>query len=184
MPADRAWVQTGRPSRIRPAPIAHRSKPQPKDGLGARGTQEPPDRSGGACSGPPEEVAVVQEIYQRFLEQQEREREIAHALNSNGVLTDGGRPWTHATVHQVLTNPKYIGANVYNRRSFKLKRKRVANPPDMWICKDQAFQSVILPEIFHRVQEQIATAIEPTPMRTCSDFCVGSWKRRGHSPAF
>jgi hypothetical protein len=30
-------------------------------------------------------------------------------------------PLTRATVHQVLTNPKYIGANISNRGSFKLK---------------------------------------------------------------
>ena len=33
-------------------------------------------------------------------------------------------------MHQVLTNEKYIGNNVYNRVSFKLKKKRVINPPD------------------------------------------------------
>ena len=49
-------------------------------------------------------------------------------LNGRGVLGEHGRPWTRATVHQVLTNPKYIGANIYNRRSFKLKHKRVKNP--------------------------------------------------------
>lgn len=31
------------------------------------------------------------------------------------------------TVHQLLINPKYIRANIYNRRSFKLKHKRVEN---------------------------------------------------------
>jgi hypothetical protein len=36
-------------------------------------------------------------------------------------------------VQQILTNEKYIGNNVDNRRSFKLKRKRVANGPEMWI---------------------------------------------------
>lgn len=30
-------------------------------------------------------------------------------------------PSTRATVHQVLTNPKYIGVNISNCRSFKLK---------------------------------------------------------------
>jgi hypothetical protein len=46
-------------------------------------------------------------------------------------FTDLGRPWTRGTVHQVLTNEKYIGNNVYNRASFKLKAKRVVNTPDM-----------------------------------------------------
>jgi hypothetical protein len=41
------------------------------------------------------------------------------------VVTDFGRAWNRATVHQVLTNEKYIGNNVYHRTSFKLKLKHV-----------------------------------------------------------
>jgi hypothetical protein len=54
------------------------------------------------------------------------------------VLTCPMPAWTRATVHQVLTNPKYIGANIYNRRSFKLKHRRVNNPTQMWIWRDSA----------------------------------------------
>jgi hypothetical protein len=42
-----------------------------------------------------------------------------------------------------LSNPKYAGGNVYNRRSFKLKRKRVNNPPEMWIRRDHAFMPLV-----------------------------------------
>jgi hypothetical protein len=48
----------------------------------------------------------------------------------------------------VLTNPKYAGGNVYNRRSFKLKRKRVKNPPEMWIRRDSAFSPLVTAEEF------------------------------------
>jgi hypothetical protein len=58
-------------------------------------------------------------------------------------------------VHQVLTNEKYIGNNVYNRVSFKLKKKRVANPPDMWIRADGVFQPLIPPADFAAAQEII-----------------------------
>jgi len=51
-------------------------------------------------------------------------------------------------VRQILINEKYIGNNVYNRVSFKLKRKRVRNPPDMWVRADGAFASVVDPEAF------------------------------------
>jgi DNA invertase Pin-like site-specific DNA recombinase len=102
--------------------------------------------------GPTEEVTVVREMYQRFLNG-ETEQAIADELNRRGVLSDLGREWTGATVRQILTNPKYIGANVYNRRSFKLKRKRVENPPDMWIHRDEAFDAIVEPEVFRRVQD-------------------------------
>jgi hypothetical protein len=44
-------------------------------------------------------------------------------------------------VREVLSNEKYIGNNVYNRRSFKLKKHRVVNRPEMWIKKEGAFEA-------------------------------------------
>jgi DNA invertase Pin-like site-specific DNA recombinase len=105
--------------------------------------------------GPEEELATVRWIYAQFLDHNRREPEIADALNARGVCTDLGRPWTRGTVHQILTNEKYIGNNVYNRRSFKLKRKRVANPPEMWIRKNAAFAGVVSLDRFERVQQLI-----------------------------
>jgi hypothetical protein len=66
-----------------------------------------------------------------------------------------GRPWTRATVHQVLTNEKYLGHNVYNRTSFKLKKRRVRNPPDMWVRADGAFASIVQPSLFEAVRRII-----------------------------
>jgi len=71
--------------------------------------------------GPKGEIETVQQIYTRSVTDKHTEREIAEQLNGAGILGENGRLWTRATVHQVLTNPKYIGANIYNRRSFKLK---------------------------------------------------------------
>lgn len=82
--------------------------------------------------GPELEVETVLQIYDQFVVQGKTEHEIMERLNGRGVLGEHGRPWTRATVHQVLTNPKYIGANIYNRRSFKLKHKRIKNPMQMW----------------------------------------------------
>lgn len=93
--------------------------------------------------GPPEERAVVQRIYRRFLRDGLLEREIADELKRDGLLAERGRPWTRGMVHQVLTNEKYIGNNIYNRRSFKLKKKRVLNPPEQWVRRDGAFDAVV-----------------------------------------
>ena len=70
--------------------------------------------------GPENEVAVVHQIYRLFLQDSKPERVIAAELNRLGLRTDLDRPWTRGTVHQILTNEKYIGNNVYNRTSFKL----------------------------------------------------------------
>jgi len=105
--------------------------------------------------GPEEEVKTVQWIYDAFLTEGKVESEIAAALNAKGTVTDFGRPWTRGTVHQVLTNEKYIGNNVYHRTSFKLKRKHVVNPPEMWIRADRVFRGIIEPAAFFKAREII-----------------------------
>jgi DNA invertase Pin-like site-specific DNA recombinase len=106
--------------------------------------------------GPLEEVEIVRWIYQTFVEDKTVESKLAARLNQRGIMTDLGRLWTRGAVHQVLTNEKYIGNNVYNRRSFKLKKKRVVNPPEMWIRRDSAFESIVQPELFAQAQQIIS----------------------------
>lgn len=98
--------------------------------------------------GPADEVELVRFIYRQFLQHNQSEREIAQLLNNRGHMTDRGRPWTRGTVHQILTNEKYIGNNVWNRISFKLKKNRVVNPPDSWVRADGVFESIVEPEWF------------------------------------
>lgn len=105
--------------------------------------------------GPEEEVSLVRDIYESFTVDRRSEREIADLLNERGVASDLDRPWSKGTIHQLLTNPKYVGANVYNRHSFKLKKKRVANPMEMWIRRDQAFEAIVPINDFVRAQEII-----------------------------
>jgi hypothetical protein len=87
-------------------------------------------------------------VYEQFTREGRRESEIAADLNGRDLRTDLGRPWTRAAVRQLLTNEKYIGHNVYNRTSFKLKKRRVQNTPDMWVRAEAAFQPVVCPEDF------------------------------------
>jgi DNA invertase Pin-like site-specific DNA recombinase len=105
--------------------------------------------------GPEQEVEIVRGIYRAFLEECKTEVEIALALNAQGIVTDFGRTWTRGTVHQVLTNEKYIGNNVYHRTSFKLKRRHVTNPPDKWIRATSAWPGIVEPQQFLRAREII-----------------------------
>lgn len=102
--------------------------------------------------GPEDETRTVNLMYQWCVNEGMVESEIARRLNSTFTRTDLGREWTRATVHEVLTNEKYIGNNIFNRKSFKLKKLRVENPPDMWIKKEGAFKSIVPPEIFYIAQ--------------------------------
>lgn len=100
--------------------------------------------------GPEEEQEVVRNIYEQFTRGSKTESDIAAWLNGQGIQhPELNRLWTPAVVHQVLTNEKYIGNNVYNRRSFKLKKKRVENSPQMWVRRDGAFAPIIDPAVFY-----------------------------------
>jgi hypothetical protein len=98
--------------------------------------------------GPDFEVATVNQIYRWLVEDDRPIAEVVKRLNDQPIYTDLDRPWTYSTVRQVLTNEKYIGNNVYNRVSFKLKKKRVINPPDIWVRGDGAFDGLVEPEAF------------------------------------
>lgn len=102
--------------------------------------------------GPDDEVENVRWIYRAFTEEGLRESEIAGQLNGRGLKTDLGRDWTRGVVHTVLTNEKYIGNNIFNRRSFKLKKRRVENDPNMWVRADGVFEAIIEPRYFYTAQ--------------------------------
>ncbi len=102
--------------------------------------------------GPKEELDVVNQMFRWFIDEALVESQIAGRLNGMRTKTDLDRDWTRATVHQVLTNEKYVGANVYNRISFKLKKLRVTNPPDMWIRRDGAFDPIVPTDVFYTAQ--------------------------------
>ena len=102
--------------------------------------------------GPDSEVQTVNQIYKWFIDGGIPESEIAARLNGQGIRTDLDRDWTRSTVREVLSNEKYIGNNVYNRISFKLKKHRITNQPDMWIKKEGAFEAIVPPEVFYMAQ--------------------------------
>ncbi|MFC1535263.1 recombinase family protein [Thermodesulfobacteriota bacterium] len=102
--------------------------------------------------GPPDEVEIVRWVYDMFVNEGKSEMEIAEILNLKNVKTDLNRPWTKGTIHQILANEKYIGNNVYNRMSFKLKKKHVRNPHDMWIRANGVFEPIANPQLFYKAQ--------------------------------
>ncbi len=99
--------------------------------------------------GPDHEVNLVNRIFRMFVEESRRENEIAEILNRENHKTDLGRQWTRGVVRQILSNEKYIGNNVFNRTSFKLKMRRVRNNPDMWVRAEGAFEAIVDVSQFH-----------------------------------
>ena len=107
--------------------------------------------------GPEKEIQIVLKMYSWLIDEDLKFGDIANRLNLMNIRTDHGRQWTYNTVKQVLTNEKYIGNNVYNRQSFKLKQHHVFNPPDMWIRKEAAFEGIVPLETFMAAQELITS---------------------------
>lgn len=93
--------------------------------------------------GPDEEVLIVNRIYDMFIDDGKPEFVIASELNRNNIPAENGQPWTRCKIHQILTNEKYIGNNVYNRTSGRLKTRSVRNPQEKWVRCDGAWEPVV-----------------------------------------
>jgi DNA invertase Pin-like site-specific DNA recombinase len=107
--------------------------------------------------GPDHEQETVRWMYESFVHHNLTEIEIAAELNRRGVRTDLGRNWTRGTVHQVLTNEKYIGNNVYHKTSCKLKQRHVRIAPEKWIRANGAFSAVVDAELFIKARQIVMT---------------------------
>lgn len=106
--------------------------------------------------GPAEEVELVRSIFRQFALKRRSEIQIARWLNSSGAECPTGRPWTDWIIHNMLVNENYIGNIVYDRHPYRLRERRWWNPPDRWVKKVGAFEPVIEPKLFAKVQSIIA----------------------------
>ncbi|PZV40533.1 recombinase family protein [Mesorhizobium kowhaii] len=102
--------------------------------------------------GPADEIAIVRWIFGQFVKKGKRAVEIAIALNERGVVTDLNQPWSTSSVRTVLTNEKYIGNNVWNRKSTRLHSKRVGNPVSTWVRVENASEPLVSRDLFNRAQ--------------------------------
>jgi len=104
--------------------------------------------------GPAVEIEIVRRMFEMFVADQRSAFEIASVLNSEGSLTDRGFAWSSKTVHSLLSNEKYLGNNIFNRTSGKLRKKRTPNPRELWVRSDGAFAPIIDSQIFAAAQRK------------------------------
>lgn len=111
--------------------------------------------------GPDEEVKLVNDVYHWLIREGLNLNEISRRLNSIGVSPHVGSEWSPDKVRDILTNEKYIGNNVYNKSSCKLSTVRIANPPEMWIRKEAAFEGIVPKDVFDKAKYVLSTRAAP-----------------------
>jgi DNA invertase Pin-like site-specific DNA recombinase len=103
--------------------------------------------------GPVRELEIVRNVFHQFVVELKSQSKIARELNRNGLLNQYGRPWTPCSIRFLLKNENYIGNNIYNRKTVRLRQKQRDNPPNLWIRSPGAFEVIVEPNLFERAQE-------------------------------
>jgi DNA invertase Pin-like site-specific DNA recombinase len=106
--------------------------------------------------GPADEVAVVKRIFCDFAIEHKGLTAIARDLNQQRILFVTGNKWTVSTVTNVLKNPKYIGKQVWGRRTEYLSQRAKPLPEDQWAVCENAFTPIITLELFNLAQAGFA----------------------------
>jgi DNA invertase Pin-like site-specific DNA recombinase len=133
--------------------------------------------------GPEEELSIIREIFNLFTNSLMYETGIARLLNERGIKTDRGQAWTRGGVHGILTNSKFIGTTLYNRKSFKLSKKLVENPSTMWMRRDDAYGAIVPLEQFEKAQKIMQARNIPATDENLLTSLRELWAKRGRLSA-
>jgi DNA invertase Pin-like site-specific DNA recombinase len=96
--------------------------------------------------GPPEEVAIVKEIFRLYAQERKSFLHIAGRLNALGiprVCNDCNVRWTYQAVRQIILNEKYTGSVIWGRYTQKLRSHYRPVPKDKWIVVPNAFTPIV-----------------------------------------
>jgi DNA invertase Pin-like site-specific DNA recombinase len=104
--------------------------------------------------GPNNEVACVREIFRMFVDERKWPKEIALQLRRMGIPYTGTRrrEWYAQAVNRILKNPKYCGASVFGRTSYRLHAQRIHHPRALWTVTDGAWPGIVDKATFDKAQ--------------------------------
>jgi DNA invertase Pin-like site-specific DNA recombinase len=105
----------------------------------------------------PEQAEIVKLVYQLYLEY-DSVRKVRDTLNLRGYRNQVGKPFCSDSISRMLKNEHYKGMYVLNRyhRDFD-KKKVIKNPPEEWVCIEDAHEAIIDKETWDKVNERIAS---------------------------
>lgn len=105
--------------------------------------------------GPAQEIQIVREIYRMYVSELLSMAEIVEYLNREGITYPGKSGWSVRAISNILSNPKYVGCNVFGRTSSKLSTPIIRLPKSDWLMVPEAFEPIVTPEVFHDAQTRI-----------------------------
>jgi len=103
--------------------------------------------------GPAGEIEEVREIFRKFTVDRLSFNAIARDLNQRGVPSVQNRRWTHSVIASLLSHPKYVGCNVFNRTTTRLGTAPVAVPTSDWVICPGAHEEIVDTKTFAQAQE-------------------------------
>lgn len=78
---------------------------------------------------------------------------IAETLNKAGILSPGGKSWTHSRILDILRNPVYAGRMVWGKKRTNERRVQIRKPRTEWLfAEEKSFPAIISDELFNQVQ--------------------------------
>jgi DNA invertase Pin-like site-specific DNA recombinase len=117
---------------------------------------------------------VVARIFREFLAGAGL-KDIARALNSEGIPAPRGKKWGKTTLHKILVNEAYTGTLVWGRTSKNSQK----SPP---IRVEDAWEPIVDRETFSRVQSLLRerAPVHLHPRRANSHYLLSGLARCGH----
>jgi DNA invertase Pin-like site-specific DNA recombinase len=103
--------------------------------------------------GPAGEIEEVREIFRKFTVDRMSLKAIARDLNQRGVPSVQNKRWTHSVIASLLSHPKYVGCNVFNRTTTRLGTAPVAVPTSDWVICPEAHEEIVDTKTFALAQE-------------------------------
>jgi len=121
----------------------------------------------------PHEALVVTRVFKDVLEGKGL-KEVAGALEREGIAGPRGKGWGKTTLHKILTNEAYTGTLVWGRSSGDVRRSEP-------ICVENAWPAIVDREIFDRAQAHLKERAPAYlhPRRVASNYILSGLARCG-----
>lgn len=106
---------------------------------------------------PPDQVALVREMFDHAVNQGYGVQRVAKLLNERGVPAPRRKHWNGSTVNNILGNPVYCGDVVWMKSKKAGRTGRARTEEDEHIVHRDAHEAIVDRETFEKRQELAST---------------------------